>query len=233
MSKLLFIIPAYNEEKSIAQTVHTIQNYRKDWDILVVNDGSKDSTEEICRLNNIPIISLPMNLGIGGAVQTGYKYAYINNYDIAIQYDGDGQHNVEYVNDLIKYINVGTHDFVIGSRFIDGSRKGFISSPLRRIGIRLISSTIKVLTGYVITDPTSGFRAANRKVIEEFAESYPIEFPEPESLTLLLKQNYKVIETPVLMNERQGGHSSIHTWKSAYYMINVLLSLVIVSFRKK
>lgn len=232
MTKLLFIIPAYNEEKSIVKTVQTIRDFNSEWDVIVINDGSKDSTERLCKQNNIPISTLPMNLGIGGAVQTGYKYALNNDYDIAIQFDGDGQHNVEYVQNIIQDIQNGTHDFIIGSRFIDGNRKGFISSRLRRIGIRLISITIRILTGRTITDPTSGFRAANRKVIETFAESYPIEFPEPESVTLLLKKKYRVKEVPVIMYDRQGGTSSIHTWKSAYYMINVLLSLVIVSLRK-
>lgn len=232
MTKLLFIIPAFNEEKSIVRTVQTIYDFNSNWDVIVINDGSKDSTESLCKLNNIPIVTLPMNLGIGGAVQTGYKYALNNNYDIAIQFDGDGQHNVDYVQNIIQDIQDGTQDFVIGSRFIDGNREGFISSRLRRIGIRLISITILILTGRKITDPTSGFRAANRKIIETFAENYPIEFPEPESVMVLLKQKYQVKEIPVLMYERQGGTSSIHTWKSAYYMVNVLLSLIIVSLRK-
>jgi glycosyltransferase involved in cell wall biosynthesis len=232
MTKILFIIPAFNEEKSIIKTVQSIKKFNSDWDVIVINDGSKDSTEKLCRDNKISIATLPMNLGIGGAVQTGYKYALNNNYDIAIQFDGDGQHNVDYVQNIIKDIQNETYDFIIGSRFIDGNRKGFISSRLRRIGIRLISLTIRILTGRKITDPTSGFRAANRKVIQTFADSYPIEFPEPESVTLLLKQKYRIKEVPVLMYDRQGGTSSIHTWKSVYYMINVLLSLVIVSLKK-
>ena len=230
--KILFIIPAFNEENAIVQTVHKIRSFNSDWDVLVINDGSTDATESLCKQNNIPIITLIENLGIGGAVQTGYKYALDQHYEIAIQFDGDGQHNVEFVQALIEPLLSDSFDFVIGSRFISGDRKGFISSRLRRIGIRIIGITIKVLTGKTITDPTSGFRAANLKVIRYFANAYPIEFPEPESVTLLFKQGYRVKEIPVIMYERQGGKSSIHTWKSAYYMINVLFSLIVVSLRK-
>lgn len=230
-NKILFIIPAFNEEKSIIQTVNKIREYNKNWDVIVINDGSSDKTEHLCKENSIPIISLVMNLGIGGAVQTGYKYAFENDFDIAIQFDGDGQHNIEYVNSLIEPIKNLEYDFVIGSRFISGNRKGFISSPLRRLGIKIISILIFILTRKRIYDPTSGFRAANRKIIEYFANEYPIEFPEPESVTLLFKQNYRVKEIPVIMYERQGGKSSIYAWKSVYYMVNVLFSLIIVSLR--
>ena len=230
--RVLFIIPAYNEENAIVKTVENIRSYNPDWDVIVINDGSTDQTEYLCKKNKIPIISLIMNLGIGGAVQTGYKYAMEQDYDIAIQFDGDGQHNIAYVDELIAPILKHEQDFVIGSRFISGDRRGFISSPLRRLGIRIISITIRLLTGRKIYDPTSGFRAANKAVIHSFANEYPIEFPEPESVTLLFKQKYRVKEMPVIMYERQGGKSSIHTWKSAYYMINVLFSLVIVSLRK-
>lgn len=230
--RVLFIIPAYNEENAIVKTVENIRSYNPDWDVIVINDGSTDQTENLCKKNKIPVISLIMNLGIGGAVQTGYKYAMEQDYDIAIQFDGDGQHNIAYVDELIAPILKQEQDFVIGSRFISGDRKGFISSPLRRLGIRIISITIRLLTGKKIYDPTSGFRAANKTVIHYFANEYPIEFPEPESVTLLFKQKYRVKEMPVIMYERQGGKSSIHTWKSAYYMINVLFSLIIVSLRK-
>lgn len=230
--RVLFIIPAYNEENAIVKTVENIRSYNPDWDVIVINDGSTDQTENLCKKNKIPVISLIMNLGIGGAVQTGYKYAMEQDYDIAIQFDGDGQHNITYVNELIAPILKHEQDFVIGSRFISGDRKGFISSPLRRLGIRIISITIRILTGKKIYDPTSGFRVANKAVIHYFANEYPIEFPEPESVTLLFKQKYRVKEIPVIMYERQGGKSSIHTWKSAYYMINVLFSLIIVSLRK-
>ena len=141
----------------IFKSLKRIHSYNPAWDVIVINDGSKDDTEKLCKAHSIPIVTLPMNLGIGGAVQTGYKYALHNNYDIAIQFDGDGQHNIEFVPDIIKDILANTHDFIIGSRFVNGKREGFISSRLRRIGIRLISITIKILTEHTITDPTSGF----------------------------------------------------------------------------
>ncbi len=230
--KILFIIPAYNEEENILQTVQSINNYNPNWDVLVINDGSKDNTSRVCKENNIKVIDLVMNLGIGGAVQTGYLYAYRNNYDIAIQFDGDGQHGISSAESLIKPIINNKADFVIGSRFIDKRRDNFQSSFLRRIGIRLISATIWLLSGRPVLDPTSGYRAANKKVIEFLAYNYPTEFPEPESNLMLNKMKFRIKEVFAQMHERQGGTSSIHTWISAYYMVNVLFSLFITSLRK-
>lgn len=231
-TKILFIIPAYNEEESILNTVTSIKQYNPQWDVLVINDGSSDQTQHICEQNNIPIINLVMNLGIGGAVQTGYIYAHRHHYDIAIQFDGDGQHAISSADDLIKPLLNDEADFVIGSRFVDKHRDNFQSSSLRRIGIRLISAFIWALSGRPVLDPTSGYRAANQKVIEFFADYYPSEYPEPESNLLLNKKKFRVKEIFAQMYERQGGSSSIHTWKSIYYMVNVLFSLVIASLRK-
>ena len=231
-TKILFIIPAFNEEESILKTVQSIKNYNPKWDVLVINDGSTDQTQNICETNQIPVINLIMNLGIGGAVQTGYIYAQRNHYDIALQFDGDGQHDIASADDLIKPLLKGEADFVIGSRFIDKHRDNFKSSYLRRIGIRLISATIWLLSGRPVLDPTSGYRAANKNVIDFFADYYPSEFPEPESTLLLNKKKFKVKEIFAKMVERQNGTSSIHTWKSAYYMANVLFSLFIASLRK-
>lgn len=230
--KILFIIPAYNEEANIIKTVNTIKSFNNRYDVIVINDGSEDHTSKLLKEHLIPHVDLVSNLGIGGAVQTGYKYAVEHNYDIAIQFDGDGQHNVEYVENLIKPIINNEADFTIGSRFIDGSKNGFQSSKLRRIGIYFIALTIRILSHYTINDPTSGFRAANKKVIHFLAENYPYEFPEPESIMMLNKTGFRTKEIPVTMYERDGGKSSIHTWISAYYMINVLFSLFIVSMRK-
>lgn len=230
--KILFIIPAYNEEVSILKTIREIHSFNPNWDIIVINDGSTDRTKEILDENNIPSIHLIMNLGIGGAVQTGYKYAAENDYDIAIQFDGDGQHNINDVEKLIEPLLNDMADFVVGSRFLSESREGFQSSFLRRIGIVLIAKTIGLLSQHSVSDPTSGFRAANKRIIHFFSSVYPIEFPEPESLMILHKLNYRVKEVPSIMNERQGGKSSIHSWISAYYMLNVLFSLWIVSLRK-
>ncbi len=234
--KILLIIPAYNEEKSILNTYNMILNYNKNYDLkldaIVINDGSKDTTKEVLEKNNIPHINLIQNLGIGGAVQTGYKYAHLNNYDIAIQFDGDGQHDVNYVSTIIKPIIDKKADFVIGSRFIDKTSSEFKSTGVRRIGIKIISFFIKLFTGKKIKDPTSGFRAANKKVISLFQKHYPHEYPEPESSVVLLKNKLKIEEIPVKMHERKEGKSSIHAWKSVYYMINVCLSLLIVSIRR-
>ena len=230
-NKILLIIPAYNEEDNILKTCQKIQKLDKNLDFIVINDGSKDNTLRILKDNNIPHINLIHNLGIGGAVQTGYKYALEHNYDIAVQFDGDGQHDVRYVEKLIKPILKGEADFTIGSRFIE-ELSTFKSSRARRIGINIISFFIKLFTRKKIYDTTSGFRAVNKDIIKLFAEHYPIEYPEPVSTTELLKLDKRVKEVSVEMNEREGGVSSIRAWKNAYYMFNVILSIIIVSIRR-
>ena len=233
--KILLIIPAYNEEKNILKIFKSICNYNKigkfNYDVIVINDGSCDKTELVCKNNKIPVVNLISNLGIGGAVQTGYKYAYENNYDIAVQFDGDGQHNIEYVENIILPIINKEADLVIGSRFI-GNIKTFKSSFTRRIGINIISFFIKIIVGEKIYDTTSGFRACNKKIISDFVKIYPLEYPEPITTTEILKKGYTVKEIPVKMNERKSGISSIRTWKNAYYMLNVILSLLIVWIRR-
>lgn len=234
--KILLIIPAYNEEKCILQTVNTIIDYNKkyktNYDYIVINDGSKDRTEDILLENKINHIKLINNLGIGGAVQTGYKYAKLNNYDVAIQYDGDGQHDVSYVKKLIKPIIGGEANMVIGSRFVDSKLDGFKSSGVRRVGIKLISGFIRLLTFKKVYDPTSGFRAIDRNIIDFFSNNYPLEYPEPVSEVTILKKKLRIMEVPVKMNERQGGKSSIHAWKSVYYMINVFIAMFIESIKR-
>ena len=233
--KVLVIVPAYNEELNIVNTVNKIIKYSKksnnEINYIVINDGSSDNTKEICRKNKYNTINLIQNLGIGGAVQTGYKYALNNNYDVAIQFDGDGQHDEAYIDNLVNEIKEG-YDFVIGSRFISNLSK-FKSSSTRRIGIKIISFLIKLCTGKKIYDPTSGFRAANKDVIKIFANHYPVEYPEPESTTELIKRGYKVTEIPVEMHEREFGTSSIKPLKSIYYMFSVSLSIIISSITKK
>lgn len=235
MKKILLIIPAYNEEENILKTYNSIVNYNKNnklkYDIIVINDGSKDNTQKILEENIIPHINLINNLGIGGAVQTGYKYAHYHNYDIAVQFDGDGQHDVRYVKNIIEPIIDDKADLVIGSRFIENIDT-FKSSLSRRIGIKIISIFIKLATGEKIYDTTSGFRACNKEIIKFFAESYPTEYPEPLTTAEIIKKKYRVSEVPVEMNEREGGVSSIRSWKGAYYMINVLLSLIIIKLRR-
>lgn len=232
--KILLIIPAYNEQDNILNTYEKIKKYDGEniYDVIVINDGSKDLTSEICKKNNIPTINLIQNLGIGGAVQTGYKYAFANDYDIAIQFDGDGQHDVRFVKDIIKPIIDNNADFVIGSRFIEKKSSEFKSTFSRRIGINIISIFTKVVGGKRIYDATSGFRACNKKIIKMFNNDYPLEYPEPITNTKLLKMGYRVEEVPVSMNERENGRSSIHSWKNVYYMINVIFSIIIVGIRR-
>ena len=168
--KVLLIIPSYNEEDNVLGNYQKIINYNEknntNYDVIVINDGSKDRTEEICKRNKIPYISLVHNLGIGGAVQTGYKYAYENDYDIAIQFDGDGQHDVNYVSNICEPLISGQADLCIGTRYLDKSESEFQSTFMRRLGANIISVFIKILCHKKITDPTSGFRAVNKKVIE-------------------------------------------------------------------
>lgn len=233
--KVLLIIPAYNEEENILNTCNKIKEFSNELDYIVINDGSKDNTLKILQENNINHINLINNLGIGGAVQTGYKYAYENRYDIAIQFDGDGQHDVNYVPNICEPIINGQADLVIGSRYLDKTSSEFQSTFMRRFGGIIISFFIKMFTKKKIADTTSGFRAANKKVIEEFTKEYPTEYPEPESSLLLLINGYKIEEVPVSMNERQGGKSSIRFWKSADYMIKVVLSIILdsISFKRR
>lgn len=230
MMKKLIIIPAYNESANILNTVKSIQEKAPDFDYVVINDCSKDHTLEILEENNINHVALPVNLGIGGAVQTGYKYALANDYDVAIQVDGDGQHDPSYLNLLLETLIRNEADMVIGSRFIEN--KGFQSTFARRIGITYFTKLIHALTGQTITDPTSGFRMANKDVIEIFANDYPVDYPEPESIVELLKMKKKIVEAPVEMKERQGGVSSINLSKSVYYMIKVSLAILIECLRK-
>lgn len=235
--KVLLIIPSYNEEENVLNNYNKIINYNKKskikYDAIVINDGSKDRTEEICIKNNIPYISLVHNLGIGGAVQTGYKYALVNNYDIAVQFDGDGQHDVSYVKKIIDPIVNEESDMTIGSRFIDKNSSEFKSSFARRIGIKLISFFIKIVTRKKVYDTTSGFRAVNKKIIKEFASDYPVEYPEPITTVEVIKKGYRVKEVPVSMNERENGTSSIKAWKNIYYMLNVIISIIITGIGGK
>lgn len=227
--KVLLVIPAYNEEKSIKKTVDSILAAK--YDYVIINDGSTDNTPKIIEENHYNHIDLLDNLGIGGAVQTGYKYAEAHDYDIAIQFDADGQHDANYLEALIEPIVNKQADLVIGSCFVDKSQKNQRSSKIRRFGIRFLSGTIKFFSGKRIYDPTSGFRAINKKIIRLFAEDYPSEYPEPISNYELIKSHhYKVKEVPVKMNKRTEGRSSIHSWKSVYAAVSVFFSILILSF---
>ena len=233
--KVLLIVPAYNEEQNILGVVKRIRSYRTSCpyhlDYVVINDGSTDGTERICRENGIHHITLIQNLGIGGAIQTGYLYARREGYDIAVQFDGDGQHDLECLPQLIEPIIQNKLDFCIGSRFIDNS-SSFQSTKLRRIGIQYLSGLIRLFSHYKITDPTSGFRAANKDVIGLLADFYPTDYPEPESIIQISKMRYRLGEVQVNMFEREGGVSSIRSWKSLYYMIKVSVAIRCASLQR-
>lgn len=224
MAKTLIIIPAYNEQDTILSTVRRLKDMP--YDYIVVNDGSTDATYSLCKLHSIPVLNLISNLGIGGAVQTGYLYARQLGYDIAIQFDADGQHEAASIPRLVEAIESGV-DLVIGSRFVDDAEDNFKSTGLRRLGIKWLSAIIKFMTGKRIYDVTSGFRAVSRKGIDAFCKNYPQDYPEPESIVIAVRKRLKVKEIPVQMHERQGGTSSISAVSSVYYMIKVTLAIVI------
>lgn len=228
--KKIIIIPAYNESESIRSTIEEIKEKAVEFDYIIINDCSTDDTKKICEDMQYTIINLPINLGIGGAVQTGYKYAYRNGYEVAVQVDGDGQHNPEFLEKMAERLKDEQIDMVIGSRFIN--KEGFQSSGTRRIGIKYFTFLILMLSGKKITDPTSGLRMVNRGVMKMFAEEYPKDYPEPESVVAILRQRKKVEEIPVIMRERSGGISSISVRKSVYYMIKVTLAILIERIRK-
>ena len=225
--KTLILIPAYNEQDSISNTIQDIEGSCSLEDIgyLVINDCSTDGTKEILEKYSIPYLDMPINLGIGGGVQAGYRYALENGYDIAVQFDGDGQHMAECIENLVAPIKAGKADVVIGSRFL--TNEGFQSSALRRFGIRFLSELIFMLCGIRIRDVTSGMRAVNRKMIEEFAKNYAQDYPEPEAILASGLMKARIVEIPVQMRERQGGTSSINALRSIYYMVKVSAALVI------
>lgn len=234
--RALLILPAYNESAVIQKTVQGILEAPPaeglEVDYIVINDGSTDGTKELCRQHGIRCLSLVQNLGIGGAVQTGYLYAALNGYDIAIQFDGDGQHDIHSLGALVAPILEGRCDFVVGSRFLEGS-SAFRSTRLRRAGIRYLSFVLRLVTGRKIADVTSGYRAANRKALLYLAENYPVDYPEPESLVHLYKRGLRVEEAPVNMFARTGGSSSIHSLRSVYYMIKVTAAILCAAMKRE
>lgn len=227
--KKLVIIPAYNEAGSIQKAVDDIREHAPGFDYLVVNDCSTDATLGICRKLGLNHVNLSVNLGIGGAVQTGYLYGYQNGYDVAVQFDGDGQHDASYLEQMAQALKETGSDMIIGSRFIE--KEGFQSSGLRRIGIRYFSVLIQLVTGKKVTDPTSGMRMVNRDVMKIYADNYPKDYPEPESVVAILRMGKKVTEIPVVMREREEGTSSIGGLKSVYYMIKVTLAILMERLR--
>lgn len=231
--KILVIIPAYNEEESILKVITKLNQDMEQVDYVVVNDCSTDATIERLQESEASYLNLPVNLGIGGGVQTGYKYALLNDYDIAIQIDGDGQHDTNYLQDVIQPIIDGEKDIVIGSRFL--KKEGFQSSGMRRVGITFLSGLIQLCSGIKIYDVTSGFRAVNREYIRLYASDYPVDYPEPEAIVMAALDGARIGEVPVIMKERVSGKSSISALKSVYYMIKVSLAVILcrVTHRKR
>lgn len=228
--KKLVIIPAYNECGSILKAVRDIREHAPGFDYVVINDCSTDETLDICRKYGLNHVNLSVNLGIGGAVQTGYIYGCQYGYDMAVQFDGDGQHDGAYLEMMAEKLLETGSDMVIGSRFI--KREGFQSSGLRRIGIWYFSMLLLLLTGKRVTDPTSGMRMVNREVMRIYAQNYPKDYPEPESVMAILRMGKKVTEVPVVMKERKEGTSSIGGFRSAYYMIKVTLAILMERLRR-
>lgn len=236
MIRVLIIIPCYNEAENIAKTVNELKatltsNDTINYDIVVINDCSTDNSINEINKTKVNHIDLPINLGIGGAMQTGFLYAKENNFDIAIQLDGDGQHLPEYIPTIIDPIINGEANIAIGSRFF--SKTGFQSTSLRRVGIKYFSKLNNLLVGVKILDSTSGFRALDKKAINSVCEYYPEKYPEPESIILYSFKGLKIIETPVKMRAREGGKSSITGFKSLFYMFKVTLGTLFLYIRLK
>lgn len=228
MSDLLIIIPAYNEESNIERVVNRLLKDFPQYDYVVVNDGSRDKTAELCRKSHYNVLDLPVNLGLSGGFQAGIKYAFVRGYSYAVQLDGDGQHRPEYIDPMLEMMKKG-YDIVIGSRFIYGKKP----RSMRMMGSNLIESAIRLTTGATIKDPTSGMRMFNKKMIEEFAKGLNYG-PEPDTISYLLKQGARVAEVPVIMDERLAGASYLTPVNASRYMIQMLVSILFIqNFRRR
>ena len=226
--KTLIMIPAYNEALNIEKTVKDITQ-NTDYDYIVINDCSKDNTKEVCEKNGFNMLSLPVNYGLTSGIQLGMKYALQNRYDIAIQFDGDGQHDAKYLKDLVKEIEEGNCDIAIGSRFVT-KKKPF---SIRMIGSFIIQTAIKLVTGKKITDPTSGMRAYNQKAIKEFVVNASLT-PEPDTLVYMMKKKMQVKEIQVELHEREFGESYLNAFKSIEYMLSMMFSIIFIrAFTRK
>jgi glycosyltransferase involved in cell wall biosynthesis len=229
--KRLAIVPAYNEESSVGRVIDEIRAFDPGFEIVVVDDGSRDGTAAVAAARGVQVVRLPFNLGIGGAMQTGYRFALEGGYDVAVQVDGDGQHDPRELPKILAPVVSGDADLVVGSRFAFAGM-AFRSSPLRRIGIRVFASIVSAVVGQRVTDTTSGFRAVNRRGIALFAGDYPHDYPEVEATVMCVKHRLRLGEVPVEMRERSGGRSSITAARSVYYMAKVLLAIFVGLFRR-
>lgn len=229
--RTLIIIPAYNEKESIARVIDSVRSHAPWADVAVVNDGSRDETADVARAQGVILLDLPYNLGIGGAVQTGYKYAARMGYQVAVQVDGDGQHPADEIQGLVETLVETGANVVIGSRYVAKSR--YDMPFLRLVGSRILATVVSLLVGQRVTDTTSGFRAVDRKTIRLLARYYPRDYPEPEVIVLLSRQGFKIAEVPVSMQQRLAGESSISRVRGIYYMVKVLLAMVVDVFEDR
>ena len=234
MNRQLAIVPAHNEVEAIADTIASIHRWAPDFDVLVVDDGSTDATSQRARAAGAAVLRLPFNLGIGGAMQSGYIYASENGYEVAVQVDGDGQHDPRHIDELLQRLRTDPAlNMVTGSRFMAPAGDGYRSSAARRVGIRLFARVVSMITGQRVTDPTSGFRMTDRRGIELFARDYPHDYPEIEAILLMHAHRLGSCEIPVLMRPRLTGSSAISSTQSVYYMVKVLLAVFVALFRAR
>ncbi len=234
MRRHLAIVPALNEADSVGGIVAAIRECAPDFDVLVVDDGSTDATAQRAAGAGAAVLKLPFNLGIGGAMQGGYMYALEHGYEVAVQVDGDGQHDPSHIADLLERLSgEDSLNMVTGSRFLAASGDGFKSSAARRAGIRIFSTVVSAITRQRVTDPTSGFRMTDRRGIELFARDYPHDYPEVEAILLMHAHRLRSCEIPVLMRPRTTGESAISSTQSVYYMVKVLLAVFVGLFRRR
>jgi glycosyltransferase involved in cell wall biosynthesis len=229
--KKIAIVPAYNEQDAIGGVIDELRQFDPELDVVVIDDASHDETALRAREHGARVVTLPFNLGIGGAVQTGFRYAAAHGYELAVRVDGDGQHDPGELGPLVAAVLAGRADICVGSRF--AGAEGYRSSAVRRIGIRILAGTVSLLTRQRVTDTTSGFQALNHKAIHLFAADYPHDYPEVEAALMLHKHRLQLIEEPVKMRERAAGRSSIRGFKTVYYMAKVMLAILIGALRRR
>jgi glycosyltransferase involved in cell wall biosynthesis len=225
------LVPAFNEEANVGRVIDEIRAFDPALDVVVIDDGSYDRTAEVAHEHGATVVRLPFNLGIGGAVQTGFRYAFEQGYDLAVRLDGDGQHDPSQLDRILAPVLSGEADIVVGSRFAEAGA-GYRSSRSRRVGIRLLAWVVSRIVGRRVTDTTSGFQALNRRAIELFAHDYPHDYPEVEATIMVSRHRLRSVEVPVSMRERGGGRSSITALRSIYYMVKVLLAIFVGLFRR-
>ncbi len=230
MARPIAVVPALNEESSIGAVIEGIRAFDPTFEVVVIADGSTDRTPEVAAEHGAQVLRLPFNLGIGGAVQTGFRYAWEQGCELVVRVDGDGQHDPAELGAVLAPVLAGQADVVVGSRFV--GTDGYRSSRARRLGIRVLAWTLSALVRQRVTDPTSGFQALNRRALALFAADYPHDYPEVEATLMAHRGGLRRLEVPVTMRERDGGRSSINALHSIYYMVKVLLALFVDLFRR-